>query len=414
MEYIQKTYISIDKYKVIQYFISFFFLNRIISMNIFGNSVLWDEVYVLISEIITMWYVFKCVCFYSKKKTLYLREISCIATVIMYFVLLLLITFVNDGNIRRIFMVAYPIMGTLCFIDMASRKYSNELLTALYYFFEVMLICNFADMIFVKKVLFTGAKEFLIGGRNQMAIILAIAVSCAFAYYENNKENMSFLSKILNSMVHLLVIMTAAFAGSATTIIGVAIVYILSFSILVKRKKILFEPMVFLVIYGITWLALIVFRLQYLFADLIINILHKDLTLSHRTIIWDKALEMISRKPLFGYGMSDSVNVFSVNHDYTGGNNDVLTTLSGHNEILQILYYGGISLLAVFMILYSICCSRRRRKNDKFFLFFFSVIAIFVVWLSEVPSEYAMFFVLGLCYYSERFEKKKLIKYISV
>ena len=147
--------------------------------------------------------------------------------------------------------------------------------------------------------------------------------------------------------------------------------------------------------------------MQYLASDLIVNTLHKDLTLSHRTIIWDKALEMISDKPILGYGMSDSVNIFTVNHDYTGNNNNVWTTLSGHNQILQILYYGGIVLLLAFVFLYFVSCASERRKNHLFYIYFLSVIAVLIVWMTEVPSEYAMFTMLGMCFYSERFEGKK-------
>ena len=119
------------------------------------------------------------------------------------------------------------------------------------------------------------------------------------------------------------------------------------------------------------------------------NLLNKDLTLSHRTIIWNKALELIREKPIWGYGLAKFINVFLVNHDYIGGNNNVWTSISGHNQFLQLIYY-------------FVCTKKEKSNNYHFKYFFLGVIEILINWMSEVPSEYAMFFMLGLCFYSER------------
>lgn len=409
MRYVPKKDISINRYKILQYIIVIFFLNRIVSMDILGNIAVLDEIYVLISEIITIWCTLKWIWYYFQKQKMYLRDVNCIIVVIFYFLLLIMISIINDGNVRRIFMTAYPIIGSLCFLDIESKKYNEELLTALYYFFYLMITCNFVDMLIVRKTFSYSATEFLVGGRNQMAIILSITTSCALAYYEEYKKNMKNVSKIFNIILHIIILLSAILAGSATTFIVIITIYALYLLMFIKMKNIILRPYFILFGYSLIWLALIVFRLQYMASDLIVNVLHKDLTLSHRTIIWDEALRLIGQRPIFGHGMTDSVNIFTVEHDYTGGHNNVYTTLSSHNEILQILYYGGFALLLAFILLYIVCCSYRKRLNDKFSLFFFSVIAILIVWLSEVPSEYAMFFVLGLCYYSNRFDGGKKV-----
>lgn len=386
------------------YMVAFFFLNRIVSTSIFEKSNILDEGFVLISEALTIMYFFKWVWCLLKKNRIYLSEISCILSVVAYFILMISITFVKDGNIRRIFMTAYPIVGTLCFLDVESKTHGKELLTGLYYFFTIMLIYNLIDMIFVRNALSVTVVEFLIGSRDQLGIFLAISISIIGAFYEDNKDMMNFISKLFNVMLHLLILLTATLSGSATTLVVLLVMYVLYISFILKVKSHILNPTFIIFVYIVSWLSLIVFRLQYLASDLIVNVLHKDITLSHRTILWDEALRLIKIKPFFGYGMSDSVDVFTVDHDYTGGNNNVLSTLSSHNEILQIMYYGGIALVISFLILYFVCCSSRRRHNSKFMLFFYAVIGILLVWLSEVPSEYAMFFALGLCYYSKELD----------
>lgn len=396
----------IDRFKVLSYIIVIFFLNRMISMNILGNISVLTQLYVLISELFTLCYTFKWISNYVINKKMHLYDVSYIIGVIIYFILLFIITYINDGNIRRIFMTAYPIIGTLCFLDLESKKYKKELLYALYYFFYIIIVINFIDMLFVKHVLSNIVLDFLISGRNQIGIILAVAISCTLAFYEDNKDSMSNINHLLIVILNIMIFVTGILAKSATTLVVITIIYLVYFLSYIKKRKFSLNPYRVLFAYIAVWIALIVLRMQYLVSDLIVNILHKDLTLSHRTILWDEALRLIRIKPITGYGMSNSVNVFTVNHDYTGGNNIVYSTLSAHNEILQILYYGGVVLISFLIVLYFICCSSKRRLNDKFILFYLSVIAILIVWLSEVPGEYALFFTLGLCFYSNRFNQE--------
>ena len=407
MRYVQQS--DSNRKQIVKCFLALFFLNRIISTDLFYGVTAINEVYVLVSEVLTVWYFLRWLYKYSQKKHMYINEVGCIVWVLVYFILLALITLFESGNLRRVMMSAYPIVGTLCFLDVKSDKNAKNLIKGYMYFLFTMVAWNFIDMLFVKKVLSNSISVFLIGGRNQLAIILAMA----FSVFHLNKEleieenKLSVKNKLFYALFYILLLVTALLSRSATTLIAILMIYVLYALKFVKQKNIVLNPFIIILGYIFVWLGLIVYRLQYLFEDLIVNRLHKDLTLSHRTILWDKALEMIKLKPYFGYGMSDSVNVFSVNHDYTGGNNAVLSTLSGHNQILQMLYYGGIVLVLVFVMLYLVCCEKRRRNNNAFYLLFLSVIVILVVWLSEVPSEYEMFTCLGLCYYSQRFERMK-------
>lgn len=51
--------------------------------------------------------------------------------------------------------------------------------------------------------------------------------------------------------------------------------------------------MAIVVVVGI---SIVIFRIQYIFSFIIENILGKTLTLSSRTIIWDKALALIGKE----------------------------------------------------------------------------------------------------------------------
>ena len=110
MGYVQQS--GSNRLQIIKCFLVYFFLNRIISTNIFYGVTAINEVYVLVSEVLTAWYFFRWLYKYSQKKHMYISEVGCIVWVLVYFILLSLITLFESGNLRRVMMSAYPIVGT--------------------------------------------------------------------------------------------------------------------------------------------------------------------------------------------------------------------------------------------------------------------------------------------------------------
>jgi O-antigen ligase len=62
------------------------------------------------------------------------------------------------------------------------------------------------------------------------------------------------------------------------------------------------KPYTLLAIAWLWWFCIVVFRLQKYFSFIIVDVLHKDLTFTGRTILWDLALERFSSSPIIGTG----------------------------------------------------------------------------------------------------------------
>ena len=381
--------------------LEFFFLNRAFLYDFISTNELLSSVYVFISEVIVV-YELLCFLLRTRGKHKYLgNEKYGIIITMLYFVYVMIDSLFVGGNIRRTIMVAYPIIGTLFFIDRNVRYSSCKLIKGLSGFAIFSIILNLVDMVVLKHVFSEQVTNFLLGGKNGMGISISMLLSFIFVNIElessrkkNNIERKEIIWIILS-------IFSAVISKSSTTIVSV--IALVGMWFMVKKGKLfrwIINPKVYGLIYVFVWLALIVFRLQYIFANIIIGILKKDLTFSHRTIIWDRALQLISERPIFGYGTPDSYNVFSVNHDYKGGNNNVWSTLSGHNEVLQLAYIGGIVLIILFILFFLVSTSKASRNNPIFILYYLSIVVISIVWLSEVPGEYAMFAMLFFCMYS--------------
>ena len=388
--------------RIILVALGLFFLNRIFTFEIITISPLVNELFVLISEAITIYELFAYFYSMAANGKMNTKEDAVFILILLYFTYLLFNSILQGTNIRRIFMTAYPVLGTVAFLYNNSKRDYAILIDGIALYFKFTIIATFLDALFVRHVLSQHTDTFLVGGRNQMAITLVMALS--FIAIDFTKEESLLgretIKEILGTLTYLILIVFLGFvSGSSTVIVSVAVMVVL-FALSKKDKFI--NPKVFFFGYSLLWVGLVILRLHRLVANLILNILHKDLTLSHRTLIWDAALELIREKPIFGYGNPDSYNVFSVNHDFTGGNNNVWTSLSGHNQILQILYYGGIVMLLFFIIIYFVSTKEANKKLTSY-LFFIAVIVISITWLSEVPGEYGMFFALTMCFLSQKY-----------
>ena len=74
--------------------------------------------------------------------------------------------------------------------------------------------------------------------------------------------------------------------------------------------------------------------------DFVENVLHKDLTFTKRTMLWENSSVLISESPWLGYGLQDKV-----------WNEEQMEGPGSHNFVYTLLLYGGYPLLSIFILL---------------------------------------------------------------
>ena len=90
--------------------------------------------------------------------------------------------------------------------------------------------------------------------------------------------------------------------------------------------------------------GIVVARLQQVFSPLIVQVLHKDITFTGRTEIWDLTLAYVKEHWLTGSGYltrADFPKMFP---------SDLFSYVHPHNFILSLLLQGGVILLVIFVI----------------------------------------------------------------
>lgn len=122
------------------------------------------------------------------------------------------------------------------------------------------------------------------------------------------------------------------------------------------------------------------------------DVLQKDLTFTNRTSMWDSALDIIVKSPIWGWGYPDG--------DWYRANMEA-SAIGPHNFILSILINGGVILMSLYI---AICAmtyrSMRPYTGDSTFQrLLFATACLWVMSLMEMYPYPIMMYPLALLYY---------------
>ncbi len=99
-----------------------------------------------------------------------------------------------------------------------------------------------------------------------------------------------------------------------------------------------------LLVWAAMFLTLPVLRLHKIMEPVVVNLLHRTMDLSHRTYIWDCALDAIRKSPLTGYGVLSPQEFYLL---IPGAE----VFMNCHNYLLELLMWAGPLMLILFLIL---------------------------------------------------------------
>lgn len=123
----------------------------------------------------------------------------------------------------------------------------------------------------------------------------------------------------------------------------------------------------------------------------IVDVLGKDMTFTGRTEMWDSALRVISESPIWGYGFVDSdwFNARMSNR-----------AIGAHNYILNTMVYGGIILLALYIVVVIKSIAKLIRINDTCSVKMIAAFGVMsIMMLFEVYETSLVFLLLTIMYY---------------
>ena len=237
---------------------------------------------------------------------------------------------------------------------------------------------------------------------------LPVLISIATAYMLPDKR----INKVLR--------IAALIVGGATNILTmsgtglgsffVMMIYVLTIHKSKIRSKIV-NMKTILAAYFVCMLLIVYAGMIPPLAALIQNVLHKDLTFSGRTEIWQLCIEMISKHPVIGYGNFESGWIIT----WHG------IDRNAHNLFFDILIQGGIVMLGGYLVmLFTVLKTAIDHKDKRTGLLLILYFTLFVVLLCESFLDNCYVFlafslaIAGYFKQSERYALLKRIKAIAL
>lgn len=307
----------------------------------------------------------------------------------IYYLYLFLITLINHGRVHAIFVQAVHFIGLALFIDMVIKNNPEELFRSALNILTILVVANCIIIFVYPEGLYETVyykNNYLLGYDNQNINFMLPAMVLVLLKHECYKRCYGHIL-----LIYLSSIMTAVkiWSGMTLVVTGVLSLFAIFYLIGLRRngKPQILSDLVFnfrtlfVIDIGVN-ISLVLFRLQYLVRHLIEDLLHKDISLTNRTMIWDKTLEFIKLNPVLGYGRED----YAERALKFGFKENSPVGLHAHNRLLETFYSGGVILFSLFVGIIIYVASKLYRFKETAFAKILSF-GLFV-YLMGMTTEY--------------------------
>ncbi|MDY5657200.1 MAG: O-antigen ligase family protein [Prevotella sp.] len=244
------------------------------------------------------------------------------------------------------------------------------------------------------------ATGYLLGNNyNQLGCRMITAIICSILCLKYSKWWMLNVIPVV-----LCCILPLAIIRSMTSLSCICLFLLFCLIPWIRVQKIIFTAVVTVIILFQTFVVFSGKGLENneLAVYLVVDVLEKDITFTHRTLMWDQALKVIANSPVLGYGMVDS--------DWFIKNMESFAT-GPHNMILATLINGGVILFALYIALCVISLRKLLESKDRMAITLaFGIAALMIMMLMEMIPYYFIMLLLGLGYYYNQISSQAKIK----
>lgn len=263
---------------------------------------------------------------------------------------------------------------------------STTIALSFYAYMNLLLLFLYPNGLWIDPI--SGKGYYLLGGNyNGMGARFVMAlVTNLMICKDSTKAKLNFVCLLAVSLFSVL------FVHSMTSTVSILLLLGLWIAARMRKRKLLMIS--FFALYMFIQ-SFVVFMLTDLsdtpyVANFIENTLHKNLTFTHRTVLWENSNRMISESPWLGYGYHDKV-----------WNAEHMDGPGSHNFVYTILLYGGFPLLAIFITL--VIAALRHSSdylNDKRFCqLILGITTLFFMMIFEYYTFFIIAYLVCLIYY---------------
>lgn len=302
------------------------------------------------------------------------------------------ITVIRGGDISYAVKQAITVISLLALFELNSKNIS-KIFKSILFVLEIYIYINLISMIVFPEGLYVTGNiiktnlNWFLGFKNKHIIYYLPATGLLLIL--GKLEGFNFRKK----MLFIVTIFSAIISNSSTSLICMAVISLIGFLPVIRKHYKLFNMFTYIAISIVVFFAITIFRLQYIFTFIIVNILGKKLDLTYRTNLWDRALSAIAKHPIIGLGEQTN----DVKHQFYNSS----SIITAHNQILEYLYVGGIVLLILYILinLYIAKKTWKIRNNEAVQVTTAMYFALQIALIAEVYTDATIFMIYFCAYY---------------
>lgn len=311
-----------------------------------------------------------------------------ISRITIWFLYLLVITYISQQDILyclRITSIPY----VMAFYLYCYEKDYLKILTCWKNLLAIIVLIDFFTMLKYPNGMYNDglySLNWFLGyktARFQLELPLCV-LSAFLAHKKQSRSN-------FETYFYIVISMFCCVKSSSTSSFGCMIIFLVLLSFLdiienfrneLKILYKIFNYKILLTIYTIVAISLISLNSNSFIQNFVVNVLHKDATLSTRTYIWKEILDKIYDHPFIGHGVLKQSVYTSITHSPFAN--------SAHNMLLALLMEGG--LLGILLYIAIIKKSFANiLKNQCNIILILGIVVLLVVGLTSVSMLYCEF-----------------------
>lgn len=229
----------------------------------------------------------------------------------------------------------------------------------------------------------------ILGYDNYHFAYFCLALIIPYIYYYICKNKFTFINMII---VWITTVLFSLKYWSATNIVAVFVFFI---SLLISKKFKIANIVSYVGVYLVSFVSIVLFNAQYLLSFLIVDVLHKSLSLSLREYVWRDFKNEIVKSPIMGFGYQNDLLY----------NPEQKKMLYAHNHILQELFNGGIVMYLIYIWFVILPAKKlwENRDNEISKALSSIIFAILIHCLCESVSVSLFVFIFTIAYHVEKY-----------
>lgn len=294
----------------------------------------------------------------------------------------------NIGTLAYVIYQAYIYFALVLIVGKEISKNPQKLLSALSFIYGVLISANFLLRFLLPEGLYDVVSTsyhdaYLLGDGNAVAYV-ALPGIIILAIYSNFVYGKIKPIVLIETVIALY---TFYLDWSASAIVcGI----IWAVFLVCVMRDIHLPIYAYLIGFILSVIVIVVAPNFSLTSDFIVNVLHKNVTFSGRTVIWAAALSMILVKPIFGYGGFFQMGQFT--------NGVSVRIYPCHTTYLQLLIDGGLLLFAIFMLIVIRAFGELRKNgnNRTMMLLASGIFCVMLHYVFEYSGLFHLFILLTI------------------